>query len=190
MKSILLYLLAAGLATAEQPLECRQEGPIVPRPVDLCKSEAFRHALDDLKKTFDAVVAGDIKGGWDVRNVSLSIGVVTLDQAEPSVPAWEYHHLASGNVNGTKSLGRNSLYLIGSVSKVITDVILLSSGVNIDDPVTDYIPSLDNSSSLIPWKNITLRALAAQLSGIPPNCTCSCYPGRHLDVTRRTLTRK
>jgi len=115
-------------------------------------------------------VTDKIKSGWEIRNVSLSISVVTLDQPDPATPAWEYHHLASGNVNGTKAIDKNSQYLIGSISKVISDAILLRSGIDIDDPVTKYIPVLNTAFSPIDWDAITLRALASQLSGIPPNC--------------------
>lgn len=173
------HLLATIQATAVA-LECHPQGPIVPRPLNLNASDTFRRALDNLTKIFDAASTGEIKGGWDVRNVSMSIGLVSLDQAEPSVPIWEYHHLASGNVNGTKSLNRDSQYLVGSVSKVISDAILLRSGVNIDDPVTEYIPSLDDPSSLISWNNITLRALASQLAGIPPNCMYLLHAGNEV----------
>ena len=74
-------------------------------------------------------------------------------------------------MNGTKKLDRDSQYLIGSVSKVISDALLLKSGLNLDDPIIKYIPTLNNGSSVIDWNNITLRALASQLSGMPPNCT-------------------
>jgi CubicO group peptidase (beta-lactamase class C family) len=169
MKFPFLSLLAASHATATT-LECQQHGPILPRPLDLNHSKTFRRALDNLTNVLDAAVAGRIKAGWDTRNTSISVGLVSLDQAKPSVPLWEFHHLAKGNVNGTKRLDRNSQYLIGSVSKVISDAILLRSGIDIDEPVTKFLPSLNNASSLISWNNITLRALASQLAGIPPNC--------------------
>ena len=88
---------------------------------------------------------------------------------------WEYHHLSPNNVNGTKSLDRHSQYLVGSISKVLTDAVLLRSGVNIDDPVTKYLPSLHNDTSLINWDNVSLRALGGQLAGIPANCESSYF---------------
>lgn len=166
---LLPFLLMAGtLATA---LECHQQGPILPRPRHLAKSRVFQDALQHLTESLDAAVTGKIKSGWDIRNLSLSVGVVTLDQLDDTTPAWEYHHLASGNVDGTRAIDKHSQYLIGSVSKVVSDAILLRSGVNIDDPITKYVPVLNTSSSLIDWTSITLRALSSQLSGIPPNCT-------------------
>lgn len=164
---ILRLVGVAGIATA---LECHPEGPILPKPEKLARSEPFKTAFENLSQTLDAAVTGKIKAGWDIRNVSLSVGVVSMDQEEASVPIWEYHHLASGNVNGTKTIDRNSQYLIGSISKVISDAILLRSGLNVDDPITKYLPSLNVSSSMIDWSSISLRALASQLSGIPPNC--------------------
>jgi CubicO group peptidase (beta-lactamase class C family) len=151
-------------------LECHPQGPIFPRSSSLTQSRVFQDALSNLTQIFDSATKGDIKTGWDTRNVSMSIGIVTLDQAEPSLPAWEYHHLASGNTNGTQHVDRDSQYLIGSVSKAISVAVTLRSGVDLDKPVTQYLPSLADPESLISWENITLRALASQLSGIPPNC--------------------
>ncbi|KLU82085.1 hypothetical protein MAPG_01162 [Magnaporthiopsis poae ATCC 64411] len=38
-----------------------------------------------------------------------------------------------------------------------------------DDAVTKYLPELSSPSSPMSWDNITLRHLASQLSGLPPN---------------------
>jgi CubicO group peptidase (beta-lactamase class C family) len=169
----LRFVLATGATAAA--LECHPHGPLLPRPSHLARSDVFQAALHNLTESLEAAVTGKIKSGWDIRNVSLSIGIISLDQPDPTTPLWEYHHLASGNVNGTETIDRNSQYLIGSVSKVISDAILLRSGVAIDDPITKYIPALNSSSSLIGWDLITLRALASQLSGIPPNCNVAFF---------------
>jgi hypothetical protein len=161
----LLFLLSSALA-----LECRPKGVIFPRPRNLKQSETFQDALNALTTTLNAAFNGDIRAGWEIRNVSLSMALVGFDQTEPSTPLWEYHHLASGNVNGTKSLDKHSQYLIGSVSKVITDAILIRTGVNMDDLVVKYLPVLNNGAALVDWKNISLRALGGQLAGIAPNC--------------------
>lgn len=85
------------------------------------------------------------------------------------MPLWEYHHLSAANIKGTKELDRNSQYLIGSVSKVLSDAILLKSGLSLDDSITKYLPKLARNDSPLRWENISLGALASQLSGIPPN---------------------
>lgn len=50
------------------------------------------------------------------------------------------------------------------------DAIFLRTGVNAQDPITKYLPSLADHKSLIPWENITLGALAGQVAGVVPNC--------------------
>jgi CubicO group peptidase (beta-lactamase class C family) len=166
----LLLPLSVFLLPSALGLECRPKGVIFPRPRNLEQSETFQNALDTLTTTLNAAFNGDIRAGWDIRNVSLSMALVGFDQTESSTPVWEYHHLASGNVNGTKSLDKHSQYLIGSVSKVITDAILIRTGVNMDDPVIKYLPVLNNNTALIDWNNISLRALGGHLAGIAPNC--------------------
>lgn len=166
MKALRLLTLTLPAVTA---LECHSE-PILPPPRSLGQSKTFKTALDGLADKLNAAVHGKIVAGWDINNISMSIGIVGLDQDEPGVPVWEYHHLAKGNVNGTKKLDRHSQYLIGSVSKVITDAMLLRSGVDLDRPIIDFLPELRNGSSLIQWEDITLRALAGQVAGIPANC--------------------
>lgn len=111
--------LVATAATA-LALECHPEGPLVPRPRQLDKSATFRRALSNLTATLDAAFEGTIRAGFDTQNTSLSFGIVSFDQSQTDIPIWEYHHLSPENANGTKSIDRQSQYLIGSVSKAIT----------------------------------------------------------------------
>jgi hypothetical protein len=148
--------------------ECPPVGLLFPRP-NLAKSASFQKAAARLATTLDAAVNGSIRSGWDTPNVSFSVGFVARDQAKSDEPIWEYHHLAANRTNGTSSLSRHSQYMIGSISKAITVAVLLRSGVDLDDPITKYLPELSNGPSLIVWNNITLRALASHMAGIPPN---------------------
>lgn len=162
---VLLLSLAGPTSAA---LNCRPEGPVLPKP-KLSGSPILESAGENLTKTLDDAVKGVIKAGWPVENVSFSLAVVSTDQESPGVPIWEYHHRAERNDRGVKNITRDSQYLIGSVSKVISDYILLKSGVDIDRPVTDFLPKLNSSRSKVRWKDITLRMLGSQLSGAPTN---------------------
>lgn len=108
--------------------------------------------------------------------------------AGAGVPVWEYHHLAKTNGHGTKEIGRDSQWLVGSVTKVVSDFILLRSGVDLDGSVVRFLPELggreqgrgkgigkekgkgEGGETRIDWENVTLRQLASQVAGIPPNC--------------------
>lgn len=159
--------LTAQFATAE--LKCRPESPVLPRPTALAKSPIFQAAAANLTETLNAALSGSIAAGWPIENVSFSLAVVGAGQGDPGVPIWEYHHLAAANTKGTKKLDRASQYLIGSITKVFTDYVLLKSGMDLDAPVTEYLPELDGKSK-IQWRDVSLRMLASYLGGTPANC--------------------
>lgn len=164
------FILSLTASFAMANLKCRPEGPVLPRPTAFAESAIFKDAAANLTDTLDAAVSGSITAGWPVNNVSFSLAVISADQDKPGVPIWEYHHLASANENGTKDLDRDSQYLIGSVSKVIATYVLLKSGVDLDAPVTKYLPKLGDKKSTIQWRDVSLRMLASHLSGAPANC--------------------
>ena len=171
MKSrTLLPTILSSLSIATADLTCRPEGPVVPRPVGLADSKSFSDAASKLASSLDKAVAGDIKAGWAVENTTFSLALVSIDQVDPGLPLWEYHHLGEANVNGTKELNRDTQYLIGSVSKAFSDLALLKSGLNLDDPITKFFPELRNCSSPINWQAISLRSLGNHLAGVPSNC--------------------
>ena len=152
---------------------CVPYGPLVPRPTDLGKAKIIQDATAKLSQTLDDALAGKIKAGFDVDQTSFSIGFISPQGGNATLAnsglLWSYHHLGKNNVNGTKIADENSQYLIGSVSKLFTDILLLKSNINLDDPITKYLPTLQGSQSLIQWDNITLSALTNHLAGIPAN---------------------
>ena len=182
-------LPALGLAS----FDCRPPGPILPRPTSLSSHPTFAAATSDLERVLQQATSGDINAGWAVENTSFSIGLVSLGQENKGVPVWEYHHLASNTVDGTKEASRDSQYLIGSISKVISDYMLLMSGLSLDDPVTKHIPALRNNGSRVEWDVITLRHLASGLAGVPQYCEFSPKPLASCDIVeerrRHALTR-
>ncbi|KAK2589440.1 Actin-related protein 6 [Conoideocrella luteorostrata] len=169
--SVLLLSLAGPASAA---LNCLPEGSVVPKP-SLLRSSILKSAGTNLTRTLDDAIKGTIKAGWAVENTSFSLAVVSLDQKDPGVPIWEYHHRAEKNTNGTKKVTRDSQYLIGSVSKLISDYILLQSGVDLDRAVTDFLPELNSTRSKVQWRDVTLRMLGSQLSGGPTNGGFSEY---------------
>lgn len=150
---------------------CPPDGPLLPRPTTLASQEAFKVGGTKLSHILDTVINGEIEPGFPIENTSFSISVTSLDDKHGK-PAWQYHHRGANNVNGTKKVDGDTQYLIGSISKVFTDLLLLKSGLNLDDPITKYLPELISNDSLINWKEISLRALGAHLGGIQGFCMC------------------
>lgn len=152
---------------------CPVNGPLLPRPTQLDRSKVIHEATENLTKTLDTAIEKKIKAGFNVDNTSFSIALVSPRQTNTSDKEngilWSYHHLGKNNFQGTKHLNEESQYLIGSISKVFSDLLLLKSDVDLDDPITKYLPGLQKEGSPIQWSNITLSALSNHLAGIPSN---------------------
>jgi hypothetical protein len=92
---------------------------------------------------------------------------------------WSYHTTARERNHSRPDIPRvngDALYRIASITKAFTVLGILyqheAGNVSLDDTVNKYIRELgEKSDGGIPWKDITLRSLASQLSGIPRECT-------------------
>lgn len=163
-----VFILAgAGVCIAKYS-GCPPDGPLLPRPTNLAESAFIRNSTQSLQDLIDGALKGQIQSGFSIENTSFSIGLITHDNPS-NRPLWEYHYRGTSNSNGTKSIDGNTQYLIGSISKLISDLLILRSGIDLETPITHYLPQLSNDSSIISWENITLASLADHLSGIPPN---------------------
>ncbi|PKY04768.1 beta-lactamase family protein [Aspergillus campestris IBT 28561] len=154
---------------------CPRAGPLLPKPTNLSQSAHIKNAAHTLTTALDSALKGEIRAGWPVDNVSFSIGLVSPNGGQGAKPIWEYHHRAALNTQGTETVTGDSQYLIGSVSKVFSDLLLLKSGVDVRTPVTHFFPELAAPESAIPWSEITLETLGEHLAGIPPNYVYEFY---------------
>ncbi|KAK5679683.1 hypothetical protein LTS10_007631 [Elasticomyces elasticus] len=145
--------------------KCSDPSPAFPVP-----SWIKQHKDDSLASTFQDIdsvlksIASDNQ--YDTTSFSVSL-------ASESETLWSHHHTAlkhNATRPGTTHIDNKSQYRIASITKVFTTLGLLyqhsAGNLSLDDPVSDYIPEL-NSSSAIPWSDISLRLMASQLSGMP-----------------------
>ena len=185
MVSTKILSVIASLYTAFSIADysCPPDGPLLPRPKTLASQPAFKAAGTQFSGILDSVITGKIDAGFPVENTSFSIAIISLADKNDK-PAWEYHHRGAKNVNGTKTVDGDTQYLIGSISKVFTDLLLLKSGLNLDDPITKYLPELTSPDSVIRWDDISLRALGSHLGGIQGFCTCCVVPVDKADQSR------
>lgn len=152
---------------------CPPDGPLLPRPTDLANSKHIQDAANNLSSKLNSAVNGEIRAGWIVENVSFSLALVSpygpSGVENNAQPFWEYHHRGKNNENGVSKVNGDTQYLIGSVSKVFSDLMVLKSGVDLQSPVTNFLPQLRSNKSKIPWEDITLEMLVDHLAGVPSN---------------------
>ncbi|KAH8665020.1 beta-lactamase/transpeptidase-like protein [Tricladium varicosporioides] len=166
-KFIHLVLVVLAFSSISDAVKCAPDGPLLPRPTTLHSSPKIAIAKESIKRLLDKATSGQLIVPWTVPNISFSVAFTALNSPSPSTPLFEYHHLATTNINGTKHVDGDSQYLIGSISKAVSDLLLLKSGLNVNDPITKYLPELKGKNLPIEWDQITLKSLGDHLSGMP-----------------------
>lgn len=155
------------LAGSCQGQNCPISGPAYP-----AASNAI--SLSTAKAQFLQLLGqGLASGGIDGGSTSFSLQVFdsTSDAA-----LFDYHHTAT-NGNRSSLVGPQTLYRIGSISKLVSAYAILSkfSYRLWEHPVVDYVPELakakfKNPVDDVDWSAITLGMLASHLSGIGSDC--------------------
>ena len=150
-------LLWASLTDAT----CYDPDPTFPPPI---YHNADPFLLDAFSKVQDSL--NSLLASPNHNTTSFSIQVTSTEST-----LWSSYHTAvehDSDRPGAKEVQGDSAFRIASITKTFTTLALLqlhkAGKLALDDPVTTYLPKLAGS---LPWKDITLRILASQLSGIP-----------------------
>lgn len=162
------FLLEVLALTTVVPLtlaKCYDPSPAFPVPL-------WANGKADLHSTFQKIekqLADIISDGeWDTSSYSIEV-------TSNTETLWSNFHTAreqNATRPGVQHVDEDSIYRIASITKVFTVLALLheqkAGSLSLDDTVAQHIPELAGpDSGALPWKDITLRILASQLSGIP-----------------------
>ncbi|KAI0106482.1 putative penicillin-binding protein [Nemania sp. FL0031] len=152
-------------------------GPIYEPPTGLLTLGAWN---SQLSKTLNQVLQSGHSdfGDFEANTSSVSVTIVSTKDDEDT-PFFDFHYSSpflNYSDGGTDHVTKNSIYRIGSISKLFTVYTLLVGygWESWDQPVTRYIPelreaALPNTRQPIEdayWDKITIGDLASQLSGI------------------------
>ncbi|KAF2465002.1 beta-lactamase/transpeptidase-like protein [Lindgomyces ingoldianus] len=170
--TFLTLLLSVPFASCSCPLY----GPVFPIPTNLANSNVTQEALQTLTEAISTSFdAGNSSYGPVDSTAAYAIQVFSLDS---ETALWEYYHdgITLSNTTGVQKLDGDSIFRIGSISKLITVYLILTElGDSIwSDPVTKHIPELRNrtkslgdSVNYVNWDQITMGALAGHVAGLP-----------------------
>ncbi|KAN0119279.1 putative FLP FmtA-like protein, betalactamase [Hyaloscypha variabilis] len=155
--------LILGIIVTQVLARCYDPSPAFPLPkhYDYQESERLKQDFRIIENELETLVS-DSK--FDISSYSIEI---TTSEGT----LWENHHTSKEKdpkrPGATKITG-NSVYRMASVTKCFTTLALLqqhiAGNLSLDDTVDMYLSDLSGS---IPWKDITLKTMASQLSGIP-----------------------
>jgi CubicO group peptidase (beta-lactamase class C family) len=157
--------------------------PAFPPPVDLKANLNFQSAAVELSSVLQEALTEGITTFGNFTPNTTSVSVVLKSTAQES-PLFDFQ-FTGANLNtssgSTNRVSGDSVFRIGSVSKLLTVYALLLRGGldHWEQPVTKYIPELksyadrfSNGSQInyVKWEDVTIGALASQMSGIGTNC--------------------
>lgn len=182
--------LLVQLPTSFAAPNCPLIGPEFPPPQRLAEHPIWKKAIDNITAVFDYIDVSNITG---VDKFSYSIQIFSTNPGPPIL--WERHRTAKdlpANTTGVRSVDGDTVYRIGSVSKVFTVLAFLAEVGDVvwNEPITKYVPELANHSAQASsnnfdpvkdtdWDDITIGALAAQVSGLGRDCMYDAFSIRH-----------
>lgn len=164
-------MLQSGTTQAQISPYCPFLGPVFPIAKDvLANSTAVPAALRGLQDTIESYLQNSSRPG---TGASFYLNAFTADQTIFDFGFVD--SLLNASLTSGK-LDKNTLFRIGSVSKLVTVYTLLAEVgmAHMNDPVTKWIPELSSRSSKrgrtsireVRWDEVTIGALAGQISGI------------------------
>lgn len=163
---------------------CPPLGPVYAVPQNLSANDSVRQTAQNVSATLENLLkkGGNASPGFDPNTTSFSVNLFSVHESDS---IFQYHFTASTlNASSTKIIDQDSVYRIGSITKLVTVFGLLLEGerVHFDDPVTKYVPELaaiaeaqrtkreDDEVATAEWSQITVGALAGHLAGIGRTC--------------------
>jgi len=164
-----LLLVASAAVTAFFPSlasakYCPPLGPVLPPAKQPSHHAAVKEAVKALGERF----ASDTS---KIEASAISIGVKSIYDDKPMV---DLHFTPSiKDKNGTKKVDANTIYRIGSATKVFTVLAALQeSSISFEDPILKYLPKLKEKQpegselDAVKWDEITIGALASHVAGV------------------------
>jgi len=159
--------LLLGIFVTQVLARCYDPSPAFPLP----KHHAYRDS-ELLRKDFK-LIENELEKLVSDPKFDISSYSIEITTSEGTL--WENHHTSKekdAKRPGATKITGGSVYRMASVTKCFTTLALLqqhiAGNLSLDNTVDMYLSDLSGS---IPWKDITLKTMASQLSGIPRDCT-------------------
>jgi len=184
----LSVLVPLGIAASPKSNYCPILGPVFPAPIHLSSSKSFAAATKELSKELEQAIAGtsELSSLFLSNQTSFTVQVFSAND-ESSL--YE-HYYTSKSVQtykeGVKNVDENTVFRIGSASKLITVLLfLIEKGDSVfHEPVVKYVPEIQqaitamraNSTQqqdkidFIQWEQVTIGEIASQMSGVLRDC--------------------
>ncbi|KAI1499928.1 beta-lactamase/transpeptidase-like protein [Biscogniauxia marginata] len=168
VKALLPAFLVGDVVLGALNGHCPPLGPVLPAPASPSTHGAVQSAVAAIINAFQETTAA-------LNSTGISVAVKSIHETSPLL---DLHYTPPNlNATGTTKVDAQSIYRIGSISKIFPILALLTQkSVRLDDPITKYVPELlqlkgeetdgVNDITTVHWDQVTLGALASHMSGI------------------------
>jgi CubicO group peptidase (beta-lactamase class C family) len=172
-------ILGALIPLSWAKANCPLYGPLFPRPTNLLQSPIIESVGATLTDLFFRHIDNDTAVGSNYFSYAVEVFTGSEDK-----PLWSHYwtapSLKESNTSGVTNVDTNTVFRIGSVTKIFTVLTFLATvGDGIwNDPLTKHLPEIEEiakSASGSPiftpdWDEITVGSLASQTSGLIRDC--------------------
>lgn len=150
--------------------QCPPLGPILPAPTGLSQHPRFQELVAQINAQLQNISSS-------LNQTAVSVGLSSAHDNERLI---SFHYTPQiFNTSGTNKVDGDTVYRVGSTSKLFTalSILQLESKISLTDPVTKYVPQLgdlsesSNSLTEVNWNTVTIEALASHMGGIPADRT-------------------
>ncbi|KAI1169649.1 beta-lactamase/transpeptidase-like protein [Nemania sp. FL0916] len=161
-------LLLANVALAARDGLCPPLGPVLPAPITPSAHGSVQVAIKTITGRFQNLTS-------TFNTTGISVAVKSIHETSPML---ELHHTPPVRDNtSTKVVDSETIYRIGSVSKIFAVLSVLTQGhMKLDDPIVKYVPELlalkseaepaANDITAVNWDDVTVGSLTSHMSGI------------------------
>ena len=171
LSGILPALLLGNVAGAVASIACPPLGPVLPAPTNPSVHPTVQDGVSNITSAFNEITA-------KLNATGISVALKSIHEDSPIL---ELHYTPKYlNPNGTSEIDSQSVYRLGSITKIFAVLSVLKlSDVRWDDPVTKYVPELRDMKpetpevddiTVVQWDQVTVGALASHMSGIGTDC--------------------
>jgi hypothetical protein len=177
------FLVLLQLPFGNSAPNCPLIGPEFPPPQRLADHPAWKAAVNNITAVFDYIDVSNVTG---IDRFSYSVQVFSTNPGPPIL--WQRSRTAKNlprDTVGVRQVDENTVFRLGSVTKVFTVLAWLAEAGDVDwnQPITKYVPELaavaaraqnpdfDRVREAV-WDDITIGALASQVSGLGRDCKC------------------
>jgi len=162
-----IYLLLVFVFQVQGFRTCYSPGPAFPPASQILNKTHFSQLGIKLDNVIERILSNP--DGWTTNTTSFAVQLTSSDET-----IWSHYYTAPilGQYKDSDSapVTGDTAFRIASISKSFTVyAILLEKGINLEDPITKYLPELlagEKHPWHVQWDQISIRSLASQLSGI------------------------